>query len=120
MFYIKRKTDFALVILLLLCLLLLVVHQSTLYETLQIYKHYIRILVITIHLYCLLLSVIGMNFQSKLGILQAYLTSSKNSLKSNLIHHPDTITQVKILGQKYHARLRTACSSLRQHLHSKV
>ena len=44
----------------------------------------------------------------------------KNSLKSNLIHHPDTITQVKILGQKYHARLRTACSSLRQHLHSKV
>ena len=30
----------------------------------------------TIHLSCLLLSVIGMNFQSKLGILQA-LTSSK-------------------------------------------
>ena len=76
MFYKMKKTDFALIILFLLCLLLLVVRQHTLYVTLQIYKHYIQSLVFTIHLSCLLLSVIGMNFQSKLGILQA-LTSSK-------------------------------------------
>ena len=52
------------------------VRHNTLYVTLQIYKHNIRILVFTIHLSCLLLSVIGINFQSKLGILQD-LTSSK-------------------------------------------
>ena len=66
MFY-KMKNG--LIILLLLCLLLLVVCQHTLYVTLQIYKHYIRILVFTIQFSCLLLSVIGMNFQRKLGIL---------------------------------------------------
>ena len=49
MFY-KMKTDFVLIILFLLCLLLLVVLHNTLYVTLQIYKHYIRILVFTIHL----------------------------------------------------------------------
>ena len=43
---------------------------------LQTYKHYIRFLVFTIHISCLLLSVIGVKFQSKLRILQA-LTSSK-------------------------------------------
>ena len=75
MFY-KMKTDFALIILFLLCPLLFVVRHNTLYVTLQIYKHYIQILVFTIHLSCLLLSLIGMNFQSKLRILQA-LTSSK-------------------------------------------
>ena len=69
--------DFALIILFLLCLLLFVVRQHTIYVTLQIYKHYIQILVFTIHLSCLHLSVIGMNFQSKLRILQA-LTFSKS------------------------------------------
>ena len=92
----SRKTDFALIILFLLCLLLLVVRQHTLYVTLQIYKHYIQILVFTIHLSCLLLSVIGMNFQSKIGTLQA-LTSSKTVWNSIWSHHPDTITQVKDL-----------------------
>ena len=48
MFY-KMKMDFALIILLLLYPLLLAVRQHTLYVTLQIYKHYIRILVFTIH-----------------------------------------------------------------------
>ena len=96
----------------------MVVRQHTLSVTLQIYKHYIRILVFTLHLSCLLLSVIGMNFQSKLGILQA-LTSSKNSLKSNLITPPQYYNTGKRLGQVYNARLRTACSPLRQHLHSK-
>ena len=50
--------------------------STYLYVTLQIYKHCIRFLVFTIHLSCPLLSAIGMNFQSKLAILQA-LTSSK-------------------------------------------
>ena len=76
MFYKKRKMIFTLIILLLLWLLLLAMRQHTLFVTLQIYKHYIRVLVFTIHLSCLLLSVIGLNFQSKFGILQA-LTSSK-------------------------------------------
>ena len=66
-------------------------HTQASYVTLQIYKHYIRILVFTIHLSCLLLSVIGMNFQGKLGILQA-LTSSKTVWNSTWSHHPDTIT----------------------------
>ena len=92
--------------------------HNTLYVTLQIYKHYIRILVFTIHLSCLLLSVIGVNFQSKLGILQA-LNIFKNSLKSNLITPPRYYNTGKRLGQIYHARPRTACSPLRQHLHSK-
>ena len=67
--------------------------------------------------FCLLLSVIGMNFQSKLVILQA-LTSSKTRLKTNLIP-PRYYGTGKRLGQIYHARLRTACSTTHQHLHSK-
>ena len=43
----------------------------------------------------------------------------KNSLKSNLITPPRYYNTGKRLGQIYHARLRTACSPLRQHLHSK-
>ena len=43
----------------------------------------------------------------------------KNSLKSNLIIPPRYYNTGKRLGQIYHARLRTACSPLRQHLHSK-
>ena len=41
----------------------------------------------------------------------------KNRLKCNLITYYNT---GKRLGQIYHARLRTACSPLRQHLHSKI
>ena len=44
----------------------------------------------------------------------------KNSLKSNLITPPRYYNTGKILGQIYHARLRTACSPLREHLHSKI
>ena len=43
-----------------------------------------------------LLSVIGMNFQSKLGILQV-LASSKTDWNPTWLHHPDTITRVKDL-----------------------
>ena len=43
----------------------------------------------------------------------------KNSLKSNLITPPRYYNTGKRLGQIYHARLRTACRPLRQHLHSK-
>ena len=43
----------------------------------------------------------------------------QNSLKSNLITPPRYYNTGKRLGQIYHARLRTACSPLRQHLHSK-
>ena len=43
----------------------------------------------------------------------------KNSLKSNLITPPRYYNTGKRLGQIYHARLRTACGPLRQHLHSK-
>ena len=78
MFY-KMKNELCLDYLASLGHLLLAVRQHTLCVTLQIYKHYIRIhgiLVFTILLSCLLLSVIGMNFQSKFAILQA-LTSSK-------------------------------------------
>ena len=44
----------------------------------------------------------------------------KNSLKSNLITPPRYYNTGERLGQIYHARLRTACSPLRQHLHSKI
>ena len=100
--------DFALIILLHLCLLLFAVRQHTLYVTLQNYKHYIQILVSTLHLSCLLLSVIGMNFQSKLVILQ------NNRLNSNLSTPPRYYNT-----GKGHARLITACSPLRQHLYLK-
>ena len=53
-----------------------------------------------------------MNFQSKPDIL-------KNRLNSNLITPTQYYNTGKRLGQIYHARLRTACSHLRQHLHSK-
>ena len=43
----------------------------------------------------------------------------KNSLKSILITPPPYYNTGKRLGQIYHARLRTAYSPLRQHLHSK-
>ena len=43
----------------------------------------------------------------------------KNSLKSKLITPPRYYDTGKRLGQIYHARLRTACSPLCQHLHSK-
>ena len=43
----------------------------------------------------------------------------KNSLISNLIIPPRHYNTGKRLGQIYHARLRTACSPLRQRLHSK-
>ena len=44
----------------------------------------------------------------------------KNSLTSNLITPPRYYnTGKRYPGQIYHARLRTACSPLRQHLHSK-
>ena len=43
----------------------------------------------------------------------------KNSLKSNLITPPQYYNTGKRLGQIYNARLRTACSPLRQHMHSK-
>ena len=43
----------------------------------------------------------------------------KNRLKSNLITPTQYYSTGKRLGQKYHARLRTACSPLHQHLHSK-
>ena len=42
-----------------------------------------------------------------------------NLLKSNFITPPQYYNTGKRLGQIYHARLRTACSPLRQHLHSK-
>ena len=42
----------------------------------------------------------------------------KNRLKSNLITPPRYYNTGKIPRQIYHARLRTACSPLRQHLHS--
>ena len=109
--------DFALLILRLLCLLLLAVRQHTFCVTVQIYKHYIRIFVFTIHLSCLLLSVIGMNFQQTRDSLS--LNIFKNRLKSNLITPPRYFNTDKRLNQMYHARLRTACSPLRQHLHSK-
>ena len=67
--------------------------------------------------FCLLLSVIRMNFQSQLVTPKA-LTSSKTRLKTNLIP-PRYYSTHKRLGQIYHARLRTACSSTRHHLHSK-
>ena len=44
----------------------------------------------------------------------------KNRLKPNLIIPPRYYNTGKRLGQIYHARLRTACSPLRQHLHSKT
>ena len=43
----------------------------------------------------------------------------KNRLKSNLITPPRYCNIAKRLGQIYHTRLRTACSPLHQHLHSK-
>ena len=43
----------------------------------------------------------------------------KNRLNSNLITPPRYYNTGKRLGQIYHARLRTACSPLRQHLYSK-
>ena len=43
----------------------------------------------------------------------------KNSLEFNLITPPRYYNTGKRLGQIYHARLKTACSPLRQHLHSK-
>ena len=43
----------------------------------------------------------------------------KNSLKSNLITPPQYYNTSKRLGQIYHTRLKTACSPLTQHLHSK-
>ena len=43
----------------------------------------------------------------------------KNRLKTNLITPPRYYNTGKRLGQIYHARLRTACSTLRHHLHSK-
>ena len=42
----------------------------------------------------------------------------KNGLKSNLITPPRYYNTGKRLGQIYHAGQRTACSPLRQHLHS--
>ena len=42
----------------------------------------------------------------------------KSSLKSNLITPPRYYNTGKRLGQIYHARLRTACSPLRQHPHN--
>ena len=59
-----------------------------------------------------------MNFQSKLVLLQA-LISSKHRLKSNWITPPRYYNTGEGLRQIYHARLKTACSPLRQHLHSK-
>ena len=47
------------------------------------------------------------------------LSIFKNRLKSNLITPPRYYNTGKRLGQIYHARLRTSCSPLRQHLHSK-
>ena len=44
----------------------------------------------------------------------------KNKLKFNLITPPRYYNTGKRLGQILHARLRTACSPLRQHLHSKI
>ena len=41
----------------------------------------------------------------------------KNRLNPNLITPPRYYNTGKRLGQIYHARLRTACSPLRQHLH---
>ena len=49
----------------------------------------------------------------------ANLNIFKNRLKPNLIKPPRYYNTGKRLGQIYHARLRTACSPLRQHLHSK-
>ena len=43
----------------------------------------------------------------------------KNRLKPKLITPPRYYNRSKRLGQIYHARLRTACSPLRQHLQSK-
>ena len=43
----------------------------------------------------------------------------QNRLNSNLISPSLYYNKGKRLGQKYHARLRTACSPLRLHLHSK-
>ena len=43
----------------------------------------------------------------------------KNRLKPKLITPPRYYNTGKRLGQIYYARLRTACSPLRQHLHSK-
>ena len=45
------------------------------------------------------------------------LNTFNNSLKSNLITPPRYYNTGKRLGQIYHARLRTACSPLCQHLH---
>ena len=45
------------------------------------------------------------------------LNTFKNSLKSNLITPPQYYNTGKRLGQIFHARLRSACSTLRQHLH---
>ena len=42
----------------------------------------------------------------------------KNRLLSNLITPPRYYNTGKRLGQIYHARLRTTCSPLRQHMHS--
>ena len=43
----------------------------------------------------------------------------KNRLNPNLITPPRYYNTGKRIGQIYHARLRTACSPLHQHLHSK-
>ena len=110
--------DFALIILRSLCQLLLAMCQHTLYVTLQNYKHCIRILVFTNHLSYSLLSAIGMNLSEQTRNSPS-LNIYKNRLNPILITPPRYYSTGKRLGQIYHARLRTACSPLRQHLHSK-
>ena len=59
-----------------------------------VFKHYMHILVSTIHLSCRLLSVIGMNFQSKTRNV-SNLNIFKNRLNTNLSTPPVTIPQLK-------------------------
>ena len=106
------------IILLLLYSLLLAALRHTHYVMLQIYKQYMQTLKCIRIPFCLLLFVIGMSFQSKLEILRASIVLRK-SINVNISTPPRYYNTGKRLDQIYHARLRTSCSSLRQHLFSK-
>ena len=91
--------------------------QHTLYVTLQIYKHYIKFSSL---LYIFLPSAVpDWNELPEQTRNSPSLNIFKNRQKSNLIAPLRYYNTGKRLGQIYHERLRTVCSPLRQHLHSK-
>ena len=110
--------EFALIILLLLCLLLLAVCQTYHLRNLSDLQ--------TLHTNsCLYYTSFLPSAVGDWNELPEQTRNSqsrnifKNRLKSNLITPPRNYNTSKRLGQIYHTRLRTACSSLRQHLQSK-